>query len=236
MADALCLRDAGEAALEFARAAPRKAVEKLPEYVSAQGISGPDREGRDAVERMNAALDGGDWEAAVGAGKGLGAAMTSASRVRLVHGRGLALAELGRREASAEAYLARLQRVHHDAGRLAFSHSDWSGALAAWQERLRLAEDLDDMLAISASLQDLGVVHRNLGQPRKALEVFGRAVENEKIVGDRAGVVWTLKNIGIVHGNLREHREALEAYRRALEIQETLDDESELAEILGAIG
>ena len=56
IADELCYRGKYDAAEAFARAAPRKAVKSLPDYVASRRRGRPDRKVRAALSAMNDAL------------------------------------------------------------------------------------------------------------------------------------------------------------------------------------
>jgi tetratricopeptide (TPR) repeat protein len=67
-------------------------------------------------------------------------------------------------------------------------------------------------------------VHRDLGEPQRALEYYGLALPIAREVGDRAGEAVTLGNIGAVHRDLGEPLRALEYYGLALPIMREVGD------------
>jgi len=104
--DTLLLRGSREAAEAFAKAAPRKDVERLPDFVAAWSATEADKAAREAIDKTNAARAakrGADALAAIAAAPE--GAMPFLA-LRLVHGHGLGPSVTGRAAEAAERFCA----------------------------------------------------------------------------------------------------------------------------------
>jgi len=248
VADELCFRKEHDAAEAFAKAAPRKDVEKLPGYVASRRGKPPNTAARKTLATTNAALRAKNFKAALATLAGAEAKDTDVVSVRLLHGRGIALRGLRRLKESVKAFrsaadaaerlgwLGRAARALHESGVSAYYRSDWRGALSAWERRLALEEARQNRAGMAATLGNIGLIYDSLGDYPKALEYQERSLKLEEELGHRAGVATTLGNIGIVYDNLGDYPKALEYYERSLKREEELGNRAGVARTLGNIG
>ena len=106
VADALLVLGAKEAAEAFAKAAPRKDVERLPAFVAAWGASAHDKAAREAIAKGNAALGAKRFAEALEAFSAAPAEAAAFLRLRCAYGAGLALGALGRPAEAADRFCA----------------------------------------------------------------------------------------------------------------------------------
>jgi tetratricopeptide (TPR) repeat protein len=76
---------------------------------------------------------------------------------------------------------------------------DWTAALAAYDQALRLHRAAGDHGNEAATLSNIGLVYRGLGEPQRALEYFGQALPILREVGDRAGEAVTRYNVAMIY-------------------------------------
>jgi CHAT domain-containing protein/tetratricopeptide (TPR) repeat protein len=248
VADELCARGKFDEAEAFAKAAPRIDVEKLPDYVAAQRKAPTDRALRSVLATADAELARKDGTAALLTIDAVTPAAWDVVAVRLAHGRGLALRILLRLEESSEAFgkaaasaselrwLSREANALHECGLSAYSRSDYSSALTAWEKCLSAEERRGNRVRVAATLGNIGVIHRRLGANAKALEYQERSLKLSEELEDRSGVAATLFKIGKIHEHLGAYAKALEFQERALRIREELGDRPGFAGSLLSIG
>jgi tetratricopeptide (TPR) repeat protein len=83
---------------------------------------------------------------------------------------------------------------------------------------------------------NLGLLYSNLGEPQKALEYLGKALETNREVGNEREEGSVLNDIGNLYVRLGEFRLAIECYSRALEISRKINDKGSEAVRLGNLG
>ena len=85
-------------------------------------------------------------------------------------------------------------------------------------------------------LTSFGIAHIALGDYRKALELYGQALEINRRIGDIRGEGTFLNNMGLAHAALGDYRKALELYGQALEINRRIGDIRGEGAVLGNMG
>lgn len=85
-------------------------------------------------------------------------------------------------------------------------------------------------------LNEIGVVHRRLGDTAKALTLYEQALALAREVGDRRGQAMSRNNLGVARHQLGQFREAVEDLKDALRIWEELGDRYELANTFYCLG
>ena len=89
-------------------------------------------------------------------------------------------------------------------------------ALASNREALQLNEADQDSSEMIISLNNLGVLHRQLDQPEEALSFFIRAAELEELSNPQTGSnPITLSNVGIIYQNLDDYLNSLKYLLKA---------------------
>ncbi len=111
---------------------------------------------------------------------------------------------------------------------------DWPTALALLQPVLDQEDRLDPRRRAALRV-DAGIVHRNLGNPEKALENLRAALALYESQGDKAGMARAWLDTGLVH-QPKEPRAAEEAYRTALRLAVESGDPAEASESLYDLG
>lgn len=245
--DELCFRGEHDAAEAFAKAAPRKTVERLPDYATSRRGKEPEETARRALAAMSAAL-ARDPQAALAIADTVAGPATPVIRIRIAMRRGLALRALRRLAQSAAAFrraavaaselgwLRCAASAHSAAGRSARQDSDWRAALAAWAQCLALYEELGNRAAVAKTLGNIGNLHARLGAHVKALSFQERALALSEELGNRAGVAAALGNIGLIHCHLGAYPKALSHQERALTLMKELGNQAGVAITLGNIG
>ncbi|GAB3983104.1 hypothetical protein GCM10029978_088690 [Actinoallomurus acanthiterrae] len=143
---------------------------------------------------------------------GLGLLATAQDRYKDAD-RHLTAAVTGSRELGAPVRAARalnaLGDVHHICDRL-------DDAFACFQEAMRIAERHDDPTGRANSLLNLGLVHRDRGDPAASLAHLDRALETFRSAGDEYGEAHVLRFLAATHYHSRTdlaaaHRHATRA-------------------------
>lgn len=88
----------------------------------------------------------------------------------------------------------------------------------------------------ATGVHDLGWAHERIGEKKRALEYYEKALPLSRQVGDRSGEATTLNNIGRVYSALGEKKKALEYYEKALPLLRDIGDGWHMAILLANIG
>ncbi len=246
--DELCSRGAFDAAQAFAKADARADVARLPAYVDAARKNASDATERAQLTAVETALRARDLQAVIDKTKDLTPAAATVIGVRLVYARALALSVLGRAEEAEAAFLAAARAalglgwlrqatdLFHRAALTAVRGYAWKRAHAAWTERLAAQEQRGDRRGVARTLNNLGLVRRELGDHALALERFERAHKLAEELEDGQLAATVLGNLGIVYETLGELGKALATYQDALRQMEAAGDKAGAARTLGNIG
>jgi tetratricopeptide (TPR) repeat protein len=100
-------------------------------------------------------------------------------------------------------------------------------SIEKYHEALELYRRATDRNGEARTLNNIGKVHRSLGEMQKALEKYNEALPISRAVGDRSGEAETLNNIGSVYWSLGETRKAMEKFNEALPIWRAVGDRRE---------
>jgi len=248
VADDLCVRGQHAAAVAFAKAAPRRDVEKLPAYVASRGGKVANSAVREALFLAGEAFDRKDPQAVLAALDAVAGSVPDLVSVVLLQYRGEALDLLQRPKESAAAHLsaaqaaeglgwlARAVTILNGVGHRAYyARADFPAALQAWERCLVLEESRGNRRGAAAALGNIGLVHESLLNDEQALKFQMRALELLEGIPDRFGMAVTLGGIGVIHINLGKYKEALQFEERALGLMQELENRHGEAAILGDI-
>jgi CHAT domain-containing protein/Tfp pilus assembly protein PilF len=109
-------------------------------------------------------------------------------------------------------------------------------SIEKYQEALELYRKAGDRKGEAQALNNIGLVHRSLGEMQKALEKLNEALPVRRAAGDRKGEADTLNNIGVIYGSTGEMQKALEKFSEALNIRRAAGDRKGEAQTLDNIG
>lgn len=109
-------------------------------------------------------------------------------------------------------------------------------AIKKYEEALPLWRDARDTRGEALTLNELGVVHSNLGEPRKAVEYYATALPLALTAGDKIIEATTLTNMGTAYWRSGELQKALESQKQALLAVRTAGDSQLEGAILGNTG
>ena len=101
----------------------------------------------------------------------------------------------------------------------------WQQALDGYQQALTKARSLQDKVGEAVTLNNIGRVYSNIGQPAKALDYYQQALPIYRKVGDKRSEAVTLNNIGVLYVRQAHPMEAESAFRQAINRIETLRHE-----------
>lgn len=86
------------------------------------------------------------------------------------------------------------------------------------------------------ALNQLGVLHRILGNTETARELYGRALALAREIGDRRGEAGARNNLGVAYNQLGDNAAASGHFRAAVALWESLGDPSELGNTFYSLG
>ena len=98
------------------------------------------------------------------------------------------------------------------------------------------ARRLEDRGLEGTALGNLGLAHADLGETRRAIELYEQRLEIAREIGDRQGEGNALGNLGNAHANFGETRRAIEFHEQHLEIAREIDDRRGEGAALGNLG
>ncbi|HAZ44298.1 MAG TPA: hypothetical protein DDW76_09975 [Cyanobacteria bacterium UBA11369] len=110
------------------------------------------------------------------------------------------------------------------------------GAIAKWEEALRLYRVVGDKKGEATALLGIGRAYNALEEKQKALEFFNQSLSLFRAVGNKMGEAGALNNIGVVYYDLGEKQKALEFYNQSLPLRREVGDKVGEAFTLSNIG
>ena len=107
-----------------------------------------------------------------------------------------------------------------------YSKYDYKGALAKFEEALKIFKKTFYAEGISSTLGNMGMIHSNLGDYKSALKYCNDALEmcRSNVFKDVKGEGKNLVNIGLIYANMGDYKKSLQSYEDAMDIFKRLDD------------
>jgi len=106
-----------------------------------------------------------------------------------------------------------------------------------WLEAaVKAARRLEDRKAEGNHLGSLGIAYKNLGEPRRAIELYEQCLIIHREIGDRRGEGNDLGNLGNAYPDRGEARRAIEFYDHRLVIAREIGDRRGEGNALGNLG
>ncbi len=121
-------------------------------------------------------------------------------------------------------------------GNIHYLRGECDKAISYFEKSLEAAKNANDILGISAALNNIGVVHNDLGNMDKALEFYEKSLEMVRNTGAKTFTAKALNNIGIVYNNKGKLDKALQYMQRGLDIEKKLGNSHGIAESMNNIG
>ncbi|MEO8068974.1 MAG: adenylate/guanylate cyclase domain-containing protein [Flavobacteriales bacterium] len=113
------------------------------------------------------------------------------------------------------------------------------GDLSDALDRFKLSEDLfkelHDTMQVASALNNIGLVHNDLGQKALAIEALTSSLKIAEQFGDSSLVARTLGNIGIIYFDIGDNQHAMEYYEKRLAIASVIKEWKIVAEVLNNI-
>ncbi len=128
------------------------------------------------------------------------------------------------------------RKLLHTIGKTYKKGNDFENALVYYEQEFDMLVKAGDKHAISESLNNIGIISRELKQYDAALDSYNRSLELKAEMGDTKGLAKTYNNMGVVYKQMEEFDRALEYYLQALRLKEELDDQQSIAKTLNNIG
>ncbi len=123
----------------------------------------------------------------------------------------------------------------HNQGGKAFEAGQYDRALSLFQRSLDLFQRLGDRRGTSASLSNIGLVYRVLGQDRKALEYYDRALSLTD-PADAAGISRLLGSLAAIATDSGQAQLAIRYLTQCVEIDQARGDRKALSASLDGLG
>ncbi|MCF8403928.1 MAG: tetratricopeptide repeat protein [Bacteroidales bacterium] len=98
------------------------------------------------------------------------------------------------------------------------------------------ARTKDQQQAIANSLNNIGVVHDNMGNLDLALDFYLKAKELRLMLHDTKGLASVLQNIGVIYEQKGQYFKSLDYYEQALELKKEIGRKGSIAKTLNNIG
>ena len=104
------------------------------------------------------------------------------------------------------------------------------------KQALALSEEIEYQTGIAYSLNNIGVIHQNIGNLDKALGYFQQSLKLHRAIDNQDGIASTLGNIGIIYSRKSDLERALNYFTEAHEIIEPSGDEKRMINSLSNLG
>jgi CHAT domain-containing protein/Tfp pilus assembly protein PilF len=103
-------------------------------------------------------------------------------------------------------------------------------------QALDLRREIGERSGQADTLNNIGMVYRDLGDKQKAMDYYNQALPVYSQAGDRGNQAHELINLGIVHSDLGERQKALDYYNQALAMAREASDRASEAGALNNLG
>jgi hypothetical protein len=232
VADAILAGGGKEAAEAFAKAAPRKDVERLPAYVAAWTATPAEATAREAVRKGNAALGAGRFAEALEAFSAAPAEAGGVARLRCGFGAGLALSNLGKPADAADRFLAVASEAEATGwlarASLALQEAARTDASARRMDRARdTTARLTTLETARGGRSGLAIAHRTLGRVEAeagrwdaAHAAYTAALAGWKQAGDRLREAATWNDVAWASRGRKKLADLEDALKASLAISE----------------
>ncbi|MBI4751261.1 MAG: tetratricopeptide repeat protein [Acidobacteria bacterium] len=131
----------------------------------------------------------------------------------------------------------RLQlRAYQQAARVNRFHGNLDRAIDCFQKAIQLSEEMGEPGATAFSLNGLGILYKNSGQPQKAIDCHRQSLRIREELNDQIGISTTLHNLGTTYSMTGDFAQSLEYHLKALKLNEASGDQPRIAASLQAIG
>ena len=145
--------------------------------------------------------------------------------------------EWSHRHSSGDETAARLSNAYPAAGVFVLSLRQHPREFISWLEAaLAAARQLKDRASEGRHSGNLGIVYKNLGETRRAVEFHEQALIILREIGDRRGEGNALGNLGIAYQHMGEPQRAIEFYEQQLTIACQIGDRHGEGGALGNLG
>lgn len=134
----------------------------------------------------------------------------------------------------------RLRKERADAHRVIalayYKQSKFKDALVELDIAKNIYTNLELSELIARTLQNIGIMHRRIGQNIQALQAYTQSEQLFRQVGDKQNSSLVLLSIGNLHTILDNPTKAFESYTLCLEILEEINDTDNIGIVIGNIG
>jgi serine phosphatase RsbU (regulator of sigma subunit) len=96
--------------------------------------------------------------------------------------------------------------------------SEYTLAIDFLKKSLKISKKLNDKLAISKALNNIGIIYDVQGDYVQALEYYQKALEKNQEIGNQKGISHSLNNIGVIYNMQSDYEQALLFYHKSLDI------------------
>jgi tetratricopeptide (TPR) repeat protein len=117
-----------------------------------------------------------------------------------------------------------------------FKQSKFKDALVELDKAINIYTKLNLKELIARTLQNIGIMHRRIGQNLQALQAYSQSEKLFEQVGDKQNRSLVLLSIGNLHTILDNPLKAFESYSECLEILEEINDTDNIGIVIGNIG
>ncbi len=124
----------------------------------------------------------------------------------------------------------------HDNAAKRLNQGKLTAALTLFTLLLEFTQALGNREDEGGTLNNIGLVYRNLGRLQEALDHYREALAISREVGDRQGESFALNNLGAVYRVLGQPKEALKHFEQAFDILRDLGDRQSEGGTLNHIG
>ncbi len=121
------------------------------------------------------------------------------------------------------------QKVLNTLGTIEGISGNLTKAIKILDKSLKLAEELNQELAIAMAYHNMAIAYGELGDFDISLEYYLNALELYEKLGEAESAHKTLQNIGVIHINLEKYDEALVSLLKTAELLKNTDDKETAA-------
>lgn len=126
--------------------------------------------------------------------------------------------------------------ILHNLGNAYLSAGDFDQALSYYLQRLRIAEQEEDLQSECTTLQNLGLVYKEVKEYNESIRCSSRGIEIAERIGDFRGKATGLRHLGLVYKSQHEYQLAKKFLEESKAILEYFPDLRSECATLGSLG
>ena len=121
-------------------------------------------------------------------------------------------------------YTKQLAAAYNNVGFYAYLEGNFKKAIQSFEKALKLQKEINDIVGVSGTLNNLAEIYNRQGNDVSALECHNKTLKIREKLKDEYGIALTLNNLASIYTRRGELPLAMKYFTRSLKIREKIND------------